>query len=154
LGVAIQIWIDNDACPRRIREIIFKAGKRVGVKIMVVANSYMHPPAGQDVEVKVVGGEFDAADNYIAETVERGDLVITADVPLAGRVVERGAVAISPRGRLFTAESIKEQLAIRNLSQELRSGGELVGGPKAIDNQDINRFAAAFDKLLASSLKR
>lgn len=150
----MKIWIDNDACPRRVREIIFRAGNRVHIKIMIVANSYMHPPAGVDAEVVVVGGGFDAADDFIAQHVGDADLVITADVPLASRIIEAGAVAISPRGRVFDKESIKEQLAIRNLSQELRSGGELQGGPKAIDNLDINRFASAFDKLLTAMLRK
>lgn len=151
---SFKILIDNDACPRRIRDLIFKAGHRLGVHIKVVANSYMHPPRGHDVEMIVAGSGFDAADDLIVEKVDSGDIVITADVPLADRVIEKGGVALSPHGRLFDAESIKEQLAMRNLAQELRSAGEIRGGPKEFGASDINKFAGAFDRLLAARQKK
>lgn len=144
----MNIWIDNDACPRKIRDIIYKAGQRLQVPIICVANSYFHPPLGIDVKIVTVGSDFDAADNYIAENVESGDLVITSDVPLADRVVSAGAVAISSRGTVFTKESIQEQIAMRNLSQELRSGGQISGGPPEFGPKDVKKFAMEFDRWL------
>ncbi len=144
------IWIDNDACPRRIRELIFEGSKRSKVPVKVVGNRYMHPPAGFDVQVICVTGDFDAADNHIAEHVEADDIVITADIPLADRVVTKGAIALDPRGRIYDASSVKEALAMRNLRQELRSGGELMGGPSGFDTQDVKKFAGELNKLLQS----
>ena len=148
MAEAWTIWIDNDACPRKVREIIYRASERRSIPLKIVANSYSHPPTST-AEVITVSDKFDAADDYIAENVAAVDIVITADVPLADRVVEKGAVALSPHGRLFTAESIKEQLTMRNLSQELRSAGEIHGGPSPFGPNDIKRFAGAFDRLIA-----
>src|SRR5690606_10443073 len=150
--MTFRSWIDNDACPRRSRELVFKAGKRVSVPIKVVANSYMHPPRGVDVEMVVRDRGFDAADDYMANNIQPDDLVITEDVPLAARVIEGGGVALSPHGRMFDAESIQEQLAMRNLRQELRSAGEIRGGPSEFGAADINKFAAAFDRWLAARI--
>lgn len=140
------LWIDNDACPRRVREVIYKAAERLQIKVMIVGNSYMKPPGGFPCEIIVVGSEFDAADNYIAENVIANDLVITSDVPLADRVCTASAVAISHKGDVFDGASIKEKLAIRNLSNELRSGGSISGGPPAFSDHDLKKFAASFDR--------
>ena len=148
-----KIWIDNDACPKRIRELIFKAAKRLDISVNIVANSYMHPPAGVKANVITVSGAFDAADNYIAENVEEGDLVITADVPLADRVVQQKATALSPRGKLFDSHSIKEHLALRNLRNELLGAGTVQGGPPEFDTRDVNKFAQAFDKIVTARTK-
>ena len=145
----LTVWIDNDGCPVRIREIVFKAAARVGFPLKIVANRYMHPPRGVNAEVIVAGSGFDAADDHIAEQVAAGDIVITADVPLAARIVDQQAIALSPSGRLFDAESIKEQLAMRNLRQELRGAGIIKGGGKPLGDQEVHRFAAAFDRLVA-----
>ena len=144
------VWIDNDGCPARVREVVVKAAARVGFLLKVVANRYMHPPRGVRAEIIVVGSEFDAADDHIAEQVGAGHVVITADVPLAARVVEKGGTALSPHGRIFDSESIREQLAMRNLRQELRSAGEIHGGGKPLSDMDIHKFAAAFDRLVTS----
>ncbi len=146
------IWIDNDACPQRIREVVFKAADRMNLPIHVVANSYMKLPGV--AKITIVGSEFDAADNYIAEHVQANDLVITADIPLADRVVTAGAVAVSPKGEIFDASSVKEKLAFRNLSQELRSGGSLTGGPPPFSDKDLKNFAMAFDKSLQKLSKQ
>ncbi len=151
---AFSIWIDNDACPRRIRELVFKAAKRLDLEVFVVANSFMHLPKDINAKMICVGSHFDAADDYIAVHVRSCDIVITEDVPLAGRVVEKKAVAISPRGRLFDTQSINEQLAMRNLMQELRSSGQLPGGGQGeFDVSNVNKFAAQFDKLLMQRVK-
>lgn len=142
------IWIDNDACPNRIRELIFNGSKRTKIPVKVVANRYMHPPAGVKVEVIVVSSDFDAADNHIAEHVSSEDLVITADIPLADRVVSKGAIALDPRGRLYDEHSVKEALAMRNLRQELRSGFEQVGGPSGFSEHDVKKFATLLNNLL------
>jgi len=145
-----KIWIDNDACPKRIREIIFKAGMRKKIPIKIVANSYMHPPKGLDVEMIVVNDGFDAADNYIAENVAKDDLVITADIPLADRVISSGATALSPHGELYDQASIQERLAMRNLMAELRSAGEVRGGKGEFGDRDVKLFAAVFDRIIAN----
>ena len=144
-----KIWIDNDACPKRIREIIFKASMRKKIPVKIVANSYMHPPKGIEVEMIVVNEGFDAADNYIAEKVAMHDLVITADIPLADRVITSGATALSPHGELYDQASIQERLAMRNLMAELRSAGEVRGGKGEFGDKDIKQFAAAFDRIIA-----
>jgi uncharacterized protein len=146
-----HIWIDNDGCPQRAREIVFKAAARNNVKVRVVANRYMHTTDPM-IEMICVSGDFDAADDRIVEGVASGDLVVTGDVPLADRVVESGATAISPHGEIFTKESIKEKLALRNLRQELRGAGIMKGGGSAYDNKVVQRFANAFDRLLTQCL--
>lgn len=146
----MRIWLDNDGCPRLVRELVFKAGAKRQIKTTVVGNSYMHVPPGGSVEMVVVSGSFDAADDHIATECTAGDLVITADVPLAARVIAKGATALNPRGEVFDQASIGEKLAIRNLAQELRSGGDLYGGPPPLGEADKKRFADAFDRLLTS----
>ena len=149
----MKIWIDNDGCPKIVRELVFRTGGRLGIKTSAVANSYMRVPPGPLYEMITVPGSFDAADDYIATHVAAGDLVITADVPLADRVVGAGATALSPHGEVFDAQNIKERLAMRNLLAELRSGGEVSGGPPPYGDGDKKRFADALDRL-ATSLAR
>jgi uncharacterized protein YaiI (UPF0178 family) len=144
----MRLWVDNDGCPKLVRELVFKAAERRKIPVSVVANSYMKVPPGGLVQMIVVPGSFDAADDHIATHVEAGDLVITADVPLAARIVQKGAVGLSPRGETFDAASVQERLAIRNLAQELRSAGEIHGGPPPLGDADKKRFADAFDRLL------
>ncbi len=143
------LWIDNDACPKRIREVIYKAAIRKKFPVKIVANSYTHPPRGVDAEVICVNDSFDAADDHIVEKVVKDDLVITADIPLADRVITKGAVALSPHGELYDQANIQERLAMRNLRQELRSAGEIRGGKGAFSDKDVKRFATAFDRIMA-----
>ncbi len=152
-NAVVTIWIDNDACPKRVRDIIFKAAERLSLPIKIVANSYMHPPRGLKIEIIVVKGTFDAADDYIVEKVNAGDLVITGDIPLADRIVSKNATALSPRGVLYTEHTVKEALAMRNLHNELRMGGEILGGPKQMDTLDVGRFAAVFDRTITALCK-
>lgn len=146
----LQIWIDNDGCPRIVREVVLKTAERLCLQVTVVGNSYTRLPQSPRILMQVVPGDFDAADNWIAENVKVGDLVVTSDVPLASRVVAQGATAISAHGFVFTAQNIGERLATRNLLQELRSGGEITGGPPPFGDAEKKRFANAFDRLVTS----
>ena len=142
------IWLDNDGCPQIVRDIVFKAAQRRQLKVRVVANRYMHIPMAfsSSVEMITVSASFDAADNYIAEHAAPGDLVITADVPLASRIVNKGCTGLNPRGEIYTTTNIQERLALRNFMQEMRSGGEVKGGPAPLGDGDKKRFADAFDR--------
>lgn len=135
----------------RVREIVLKASSKKGFKVTMVANRYMHPPSPL-VEVMTVTGDFDAADDKIVELVQAGDLVITSDIPLADRVIEKGAVALNSYGVIYTKESIQEKLAMRNLNQELRSAGLIQGGRGGLNDKDIQKFANAFDRLVTKAL--
>jgi uncharacterized protein YaiI (UPF0178 family) len=147
--IPFTVWIDNDGCPAMVRELVFGAGQRFGLRVVVVANSYMRIPLNPLFSMVCVRGDFDAADNHIADHVQSGDLVITGDVPLAARIVAKGALGLSTRGDIFDESCIAERLAIRNLMQELRSGGEVRGGPPPLNAGDKKRFADALDRLLA-----
>jgi len=143
------IWIDNDGCPRIVRDIVYKNAARCKVAVRVVGNSFMHVPPGGGVQMIKVDGGFDKADDYIAENVGRGDLVITADVPLAARVVEKGAIGLSNRGEVFDSRNIADKLSTRNLMQELRSGGTVSGGPPPFGDAEKRNFANALDRLVS-----
>jgi uncharacterized protein YaiI (UPF0178 family) len=149
----VKIWIDADACPRVIKEIIFRASERLKVPVCMVANndlSRAHTAYVTSVRVK---NGFDVADDYIAEHAEPCDLVITADIPLAARVVEKGGVALDPRGELYTEENVGERLSMRNLMQELRSDGLVQGGPGQFSLTDRQRFASSMDRLLTRMVR-
>ena len=143
------IWIDNDGCPRIVREIVFKAAARIQCRLMVVGNSWMRIPVGPLFEMIVVPGGFDAVDDYIAAHVEPMNLVITADIPLASRIVEKKSLALSPHGDIFDAKNIADKLSMRNLMQELRSAGEIRGGHGTFDGNNKQKFANAFDKSIS-----
>jgi uncharacterized protein YaiI (UPF0178 family) len=147
------IWIDGDACPRVVKEIVYRAAERLRVPVKVVANAPMWTPKSDLVELVIVPHGFDVADAHIASLVTPSDLVITADVPFAQLVVNRGAVAISPKGEMYDAASIGERLAVRNLMTELRSSGEISGGGRPYSEQDKKAFAAAFDRTLTKLLR-
>ena len=149
----VRIWIDADACPTEMKQVVFKASDRLGIPVVLVANAILRTPQWPLVSSVRVSHQFNAADDYIAETVAPGDVVVTADVPLAARVVEKGAVAIDPRGGIYDERTVGERLAVRNLMQELRSGGYIQGGPAPIHAGDRGKFAASLDKLLTRRLK-
>ena len=153
---SFTVWIDNDGCPRMVRELVVEATARRNLTVMVVGNSNPSLPRGsQHVKSVVVPGGFDAADDYIAVNCRSGDLVITADVPLAGRIVKTGATGLSPRGEEFNDRSIGDQLSTRNLMQELRGGGMIPGGgPAPLGQADKKRFADALDRLLTRLSRR
>lgn len=146
----MRIWIDNDGCPRMARDLVFKAAERLKLPVSVVANSGMRLAPNPLFTMVVVSDAFDAADNHIAEHVGKGDLVITADVPLASRIVAKGATGLSPRGEIFDASNVAEKLSTRNLMQELRSAGDIYGGPPPLGEGDKKRFADALDRLVTS----
>jgi uncharacterized protein YaiI (UPF0178 family) len=147
----IAIYLDADACP--VKAEVYRVAERHRVKVYVVANSFMAVPREPFIERVVVGGGFDAADDWIAERVCRGDIVVTADVPLASRCVKAGADAIAPNGRAFTEASVGMALATRNLMQDLREAGAVTGGPKAFSARGRSAFLSALD-LAVVRLKR
>ncbi|MBI2353794.1 MAG: YaiI/YqxD family protein [Deltaproteobacteria bacterium] len=149
----MKIWIDADACPRVIKEIVFRASERLEVPVCLVANKGLSKHHSRLVTSVVVADGFDVADDYIAEHATPDDLVITADIPLAARIVAKGAVGIDPRGELYTEENVGERLSMRDLMQELRSGGAVQGGPAQFGMTDRQRFASSLDRLLTRMLK-
>lgn len=144
-----KIWIDADACPKAIKETVFKASARLNLPVILVANSYQTIPHSDLVRLIIVDRGDDVADQYIVDHVEKNDLVITADIPLAARIVEKEAVAINPRGEIYTEENIGEILSMRNFMKELRDGGSLTGGPAAFSARDVQEFANSLNKLLS-----
>jgi len=146
----MRIWVDADACPQAIKDILFRAAEREKVSTTLVSNMALHrTPSSPYVRTIRVAKGFDGADRRIVQEVEPGDLVITADLPLAADVVARGAHALDPRGELYSEDNVGERLAVRNLMQELRSGGELVGGPAPFRLGDRHLFANQLDRFLA-----
>ncbi|MCC7411490.1 MAG: YaiI/YqxD family protein [Gammaproteobacteria bacterium] len=145
----MRIWVDADACPNPIKEILFRAAERRGIELTLVANQPLRRPASRYVRTLQVPRGFDAADDRIVALVEAGDLVVTADIPLAAAVVDRGAHALNPRGELYSAENVRERLAIRDMMEELRAGGVRTGGPAALGVADRAAFANQLDRLLA-----
>ncbi len=144
----MKIWIDADATPRPVKEIVFRASKRLQLQVILVANSPVHHPRSKLISSVQVRSGFDVADDYIAERCEPSDIVITNDVPLAAQVVERGAVALRPRGALITADNARRQLAMRDFREDLRNSGVMTGGPRPFSQSDRQRFANALDRLL------
>jgi len=146
----MQIWIDADACPRAVKEIVFRASGRLGLPVVLVASLPMPCPDSRRISVVRVEKGLDSADAHITSEVQPGDLVITADVPLAGEIVRRGAVALDPRGQVYDENTIGERLPFRNLMMDLRDNGVIQGGgPPPFAPTDRRKFAAAFDSLLA-----
>lgn len=145
----MRIFVDADACPAAIKEIVFRAAERAKVEVTLVANQPLRIPKSQYLQFVQVGAGFNAADARIVELAEPNDLVITADVPLAAAVVEKGAHAVTPRGERFTADNIRERLSLRNFMDELRSGGINTGGPAALNARDKQAFANQLDAWLA-----
>jgi uncharacterized protein YaiI (UPF0178 family) len=145
----MKIWVDADACPAAIKEILYRAAQRVGVPLTLVANQPLQTPPSKLIRSVQVRRGFDVADRHIAERLQPGDLVITADIPLAAEVIEKGGQAINPRGEHYTPENIRERLAVRDLMAELRDTGEVSGGPPPLGRSDRQAFANALDRLLA-----
>ena len=151
--IVMKIWIDADACPRVIKEILFRASERLGIPVCLVANKRLAKHDTHLVESIVVAAGFDVADDYIADHAAPEDLVITADIPLAARIVAKGGVALDPRGELYTEENVGERLSVRDLMMELRSGGLVQGGPAQFSMTDRQRFASSLDRLLTRMLR-
>ncbi len=145
----MRIWIDADACPNVIKEIIFRASARTNTAVVVVANQPIRIPLTGLVSTIQVPRGFDMADTRIVDDMAAGDIVITADIPLADAAIDKGGVAINPRGELYTKDNIKDRLATRDLMAELRDGGMVTGGPKVLGLSDRQAFANKLDALLA-----
>jgi len=144
-----QIWVDADACPKVIKEILYRAADRVGIQVTLVANQSLNVPKSKHINTIQVPPGFDVADNYIVQQSNAGDLVITADIPLASEAIEKGCLALNPRGDLYTKDNIRQRLSMRDFMDTLRSSGVDTGGPPAFNHSDRQAFANQLDKLLA-----
>ena len=147
----MHIWVDADACPREIKELLFRAAKRTKTKVTLVANQSMYTPRSEFIDSLLVPGGMNVADRQILERVSTGDLVITADIPLAAEVVALGGQALNPRGELYTQANVGERLAVRNLLDELRGGGQVTGGPANFNAKDRQAFANQLDRWLTAA---
>jgi uncharacterized protein YaiI (UPF0178 family) len=145
----MQIWVDADACPKVIKEILFRAAERRQILLTLVANKMLYCPPSKVIRAIQVPAGFDVADNKIAELVENGDLVVTADIPLAAQVIERGGQVLNPRGEFYTKDTIQERLTMRNFMDSLRGSGVDTGGPPIFSQGDRQTFANQLDKFLA-----
>ena len=144
----MRIWVDADACPRVIKDILYRAAQRVEVPLVLVANQPLQVPPSNLISTRQVAGGFDVADDYIVGQIEEGDIVVTADIPLAAEVVEKGALAINPRGELYNRNNIRQRLAMRDMMEEMRSSGAVSGGPPPLNQQDRQAFANQLDRLI------
>lgn len=147
----MTIWVDADACPVPVKEILFRAATRTRTVVVLVANQYIQTPASPYIQMHQVTAGFDVADNEIVRRADVGDIVITADIPLAAEVVDKGCVALNPRGELYTKENIKSRLNMRDFLETMRSSGVHTGGSAPFDQTDRQRFANALDKWLAKA---
>lgn len=144
----MRIWVDADACPVAIKEILFKAAERTGTQLTLVANQLIKTPPSRCIKSIQVPSGFDVADNEIVQRSEAGDLVVTSDIPLAAEVIEKGVYALSPRGELYTSDNIRSRLSTRDFMDTLRASGINTGGPPALSKSDRQSFANHLDKLL------
>lgn len=144
----MKIWVDADACPAPIKEILFRAANRLKIHTHLVANHGMKLPPSAFIHFVLVSKGFDIADHYILQQISTGDLVVTADIPLASEVIKQQCQALNPRGTLYTTENIADKLAMRDLREELRDLGDISGGPSAFGNKHKQAFANALDRIL------
>ena len=149
MAQSICIWVDADACPRVIREILFKAAVRVRVPLTLVANHTLPIPKSPLIRCLQVEQGFDVADDYIVAQVNAGDLVITSDIPMASEVIEKGGYVITSRGERYTRENIRQRLNMRDFMETMRSSGEMTGGPAALGSRDKQAFGNALDQFLS-----
>jgi uncharacterized protein YaiI (UPF0178 family) len=145
----VHIWVDADACPVVIKEILFRAAERAKIPTTLVANKLLHVPPSPYLKAMQVGKGFDVADNEIVAALATGDLVITADIPLAAQVIEKGGHALNPRGEFYSVENIRERLAMRDFMESLRASGVETEGPSAMQSSDRHAFAKQLDQFLA-----
>lgn len=148
----MKIWVDADACPVPIKEIIFRAASRTGLDTVLVANHTMKLPKNKNITFKLVGSGFDKADNFIEQSVQVGDLVITNDIPLASDTIDKGCLVISTKGELFTKDNIKERLNMRDFMDSLRTSGVNTGGPPPLSKSDIKTFADSLDRTITQDM--
>ena len=145
----MQIWVDADACPKVIKEILYRAAERVRVPLTLVANRPLWVPSSPYIKTLQVPAGFDVADKQIVDEIQANDLVITADIPLAAAVIEKGGHALNPRGELYTESSVRERLSVRDFMDELRGAGVVTGGPSEFNKGDRKEFANALDRILS-----
>lgn len=150
----MHIWIDGDACPNPVKEITFKAAMRTKTALTLVANQDIRVPRSPLIKSIRVSQGFDEADNYIVANAKAGDLLITADIPLAAEAMESGIIAVNPRGELYSQETIKQKLNMRDFMEVMRSSGEHTGGPKPFGNAEKQAYANALDRILRQAEKR
>lgn len=148
----MNIWVDADACPNVVKEILFRAAQRTKVNTVLVANQFLQTPPSAFISAVQVPAGFDVADNYIVQKSAVGDLVITADIPLASEVLEKGAHALNPRGEFYTPENIRQRLNMRDFMDQLRGSGIDTGGPAKLNQQDRQQFANQLDRFLVKHL--
>ena len=144
----MHIWVDADACPNVIKDILFRAAKRTQLPLTLVANQFIQVPASPYINTVQVSSGFDVADHYIAQQVQANDIVITADIPLAADIVAKGAYGINPRGTLYTEQNIRQKLTMRNFMETMRDAGQVSGGPPPLSSKDKQAFANTLDRLL------
>ena len=149
----MRIWVDADACPVVIKEILFRAADRTGVPLTLVANQPIRIPPSRHIKFLQVAAGFDVADDEIVKRLNSGDLVITSDIPLAAEVIEKGGCALSPRGELYSDDNIRARLNMRDFMDTLRASGIDTGGPPALSQADRNSFASHLDTILAKHKK-
>jgi len=146
----MRIWVDADACPKIIKEVLFRAAIRTETLLILVSNHVLTAPSSPYISKLQVTAGFDIADNRIVQDLEPQDLVITADIPLASEVVGKGGIALNPRGEIYTTANIKERLAMRNFSTNLRSSGVRTSGPAMLSKKDVQCFSNALDKIMSA----
>lgn len=144
----MKIWVDADACPNIIKDILFRAVNRTQIHMILVANQPLRTIPSSFVKNVQVSAGFDVADNHIVENLQPGDLVITADIPLADATITKGGTALNPRGEIYSEKNIKQRLSFRNFSEGLRSNGMITGGPAKLSKKDIQAFANSLDRIL------
>lgn len=150
----IQIWVDADACPGAIKDILYRTSKRLQIKLTLIANQSMQIPKSEWVSIITVPHGADVADHKIVEMMRSGDVVITGDIPLAARVVEKGGIAIGTRGELYDESSVHGRLASRNLMEQLRSAGMETSGPKPQSQKDVQAFSNQLDRMLTKLMRK
>lgn len=151
--MTFTVWVDADACPKAIKEVLFRAAEKRQVTLTLIANQFLRVPPSKFISTVQVAAGFDVADNAIVERLSPGDLVITADIPLADEVIQKGGTALTPRGTLYTRENIKDHLTRRDILDELRGTGVMTGGPPALDRKDVQAFSNGLDRFLTRALR-
>lgn len=149
----MKIWIDADACPVVIKDILFRAAERTGIELTLVANQPIRKPSLKNISMLQVPSGFDVADNEIVKRLSAGDLVITSDIPLAAEVIEKEGLALNPRGEMYTKETIKNRLEVRDFMDSMRASGEYSGGPPPLSQSDRQAFANHLDNYLTNTVK-
>lgn len=145
-----RVWVDADATPRPVKEMLYKAAMKRGVHVTLVANRWLQIPQSTRIELQVVGQGFDLADEHIVAQVQAGDLVVTADVPLAAAAVDKGATCVDPRGEVIDADNARARLAMRDFMEQMRESGQMTGGPPPYADKDKHRFASVLDRWITA----